>query len=550
MMVRDCCTKNSFCSRNEGSDTIFSTIGRVDLNHAKPSFKRYDLLFLLLLFILMPTASLSSELTPRVGDYRFTYDNLQLPENESMGLLGGSYLLRKGPWYGGLGTYSAVTGKRGGFYTIGLEFGRLLPLSASWRLNLNGFVGGGGGGSAPQGGGLMLRESLAIEYLSGHNSYSLGVSAVQFPNGDISSEQVTFGFGRRFESLFAPVDYDLANLDHDILHWLNNGKNIGFDRYQFSAQWKQYRPSSDARMTTGQPHPDEMRLLGVKVRYFPVDSFYTGLATYGANGGGVDGFAQLGLIAGILWPLTPMINSHIEFQLGSAGGGRVESGGGLIVASEFGLNLSLSNAFLLGIEVGYITAPGGEFFATSYGLSAGYQYDLLTVLNSPEPLFSDSALMLHDWRVRLLHQRYNPANGGEFRKPSSGAADDLAVDLVGISMDLFITPKFYLSGQAIGAYDGGAGGYAVGMFALGYQQPVTDSLLLGGEVGAGSAGGGGLAVGDGLVRHYYLTAEYQLTKQISLEMAMGRFEAFDGSLQADLFQLSLAYRFSEIVSGR
>ena len=513
-------------------------------------YKQYNLPLLLLALVFMPVVGFSSELTLRVGDYRFTYDNLQLPGNESMGLLGGSYLLRKDQWYGGLGTYSAISGKRGGFYTIGLEFGRIFPLNPSWRLNLNGFVGGGGGGSAPQGGGLMLRESLAIEYLFGHNSYSLGVSGVQFPNGDISSEQVTFGFARRFESLFAPVDYDLANLDHDILHWLNSGKNIGFDRYQFSAQWKQYRPSSNARMTTGQPHPDEMRLLGVKVRYFPVDSFYTGLATYGANGGGVDGFAQLGLIAGMRWSLIPAISTHLEFQLGSAGGGRVETGGGLIVATELGLNVLLNNSFSLGVEVGYITAPGGEFSATSYALSAGYQYDLLGILNSPKPLFTDSGLTRRDWRVRLLHQRYNPANGGKFRKPGSGVADDLPVDLVGISMDLFITPKLYLSGQAIGAYDGGAGGYAVGMFALGYQQPVTDSLSLGGEVGGGSAGGGGLAVGEGLVRHYYLTAEYQVTKQISLEMAVGRFEAFDGPLQANLFQLSLAYRFSEIVSVR
>ncbi len=512
--------------------------------------KQYDLLFLLLAFVFMPVLGFSSELTPRVGDYRFTYDNVKLPGNESMGLLGGSYLLRKNQWYGGLGTYSAVAGKRGGFYTIGVEFGRFFPLNSSWRLNLNGFVGGGGGGSAPQGGGLMLRESLAIEYLSGHNSYSLGVSGVQFPNGDISSEQVTFGFGRRFESLFSPVDYDLSNLDDDLLLWLNNGKNIGVERYQLSAQWKQYRPTSSSRMTTGQPHPDEMRLLGVKVRYFPVDLFYTGLATYGANGGGVDGFAQLGLIAGIARPLTPFISGNIEFQLGSAGGGRVETGGGLIVATELGLHMSLNNAFSLGIEVGYITAPSGEFSAISYALSAGYQYDLLGILNSPKPLFTDSSLARRDWRVRLLHQRYDSTGDGEFRKPSSGVADSLPVDLVGVSMDLFVTPNVYLSGQAVGAYGGGAGGYAVGMFALGYQQPISGSLLLGGEVGVGSAGGGGLAVGDGLVRHYYLTAEYQVTKQIAFEIAVGRFEAFDGPLEADLFQLSLAYRFSEIVSVR
>ncbi len=467
-----------------------------------------------------------------------------------MGLLGGSYLRRQGPWYGGLGTYSAVSGQRGGFYTIGLEFGRTFPLSTSWQLNVGGFVGGGGGGSAPQGGGLMLRESLAVEYLSGHNTYSLGVSGVQFPNGDISSEQLTLGYRRRFDSLFSPVDYDVANLDDDLLSLLNVGKNVGLERYQFLAQFKQYYPTSGSRMTTGRTHPDAMRLLGAKIRYFPVDSFYTGLATYGANGGEVDGFAQLGLIAGVAWPLTSVITGNVELQAGSAGGGRVETGGGFIVATELGLSLSLSDAFTLGLEAGYIIAPGGDFSATSYTLSAGYQYDSLGISTLSRPLLTDLGLTRRDWRVRMLHQSYLPVTGSVMRKPGSGVANNVRVDLVGMAVDLFVTPNLYLSGQAIGAYAGGAGGYAAGMFALGYRQPITTALFFGGEVGVGSAGGGGLAVGDGLVGHYYLTAEYEINKQIALEAVAGRFEALEGSLSAHLIQLSLIYRFSAIASAQ
>ena len=506
------------------------------------------MLALLLMLTLMPAASLADQLTPQPGEYRFTFDNVQLPGKESMGLLGGSYLLRQGKWYGGLGTYSAVSGRRGGFYTIGLEFGRTFPLSGSWQLNAGGFVGGGGGGSAPQGGGLMLREFFAVEYLSGHNTYSLGVSGVQFPNGDINSEQLILGYHRRFESLFSSVDYSVANLDDDLLSLLNIGKNVGLERYQFLAQFKYYYPTSGSRMTTGRIHPDAMRLLGAKIRYFPVDSFYTGLATYGANGGEVDGFAQLGLIAGMAWPLTSVISGNVELQVGSAGGGRVETGGGFIVVSELGLNLSLSDSFTLGVEVGYMTAPGGDFSATSYTLSAGYQYDALGISELSRPLLTDRGLALRDWRVRLLHQSYLPITGSVMRKPGSGVANNVRVDQVGMAMDLFVTPKIYLSGQAMGAYAGGAGGYAVGMFALGYRQPVTNSLSLGGEVGVGSAGGGGLAVGDGLVGHAYLTAEYEINKQVALEAAAGRFEALEGSLSAHLIQLSLIYRFSEIVS--
>ena len=116
-----------------------------------------------------------------------------------------------------------------------------------------------------------------------------------------------------------------------------------------------------------------------------------------------------------------------------------------------------------------------------------------------------------------------------------------------MALDLYLNDNVYLSGQAMGAYDGGAGGYATGMFGLGYQQAIDDAFLLGVELALGSAGGGGLAVGDGLVSHAYLNGEYRFNKRFSVGLSLGRFESLDVAYQVDLLQFSVGYRFADIL---
>jgi len=509
--------------------------------------KTYLLYFFLLSSVCTVPIVNSAELTPYRGDYRLSYDNLTLASDESMGLLGASYLLKSGEWYQGLGTYSAVSGERGGFFTIGYEFGRYFNFSKAWRVNASGFVGGGGGGAAPQGGGLMLRQSLSLEYLYGSNGFALGVSGVQFPNGDIRSEQLTLAISKRFDSLFTSPSYDLNQLDYDVINLLNVGKQVGLERYKFSAQLKYYDPSANSRMTTGQRHPGSMRLLGAKLQYFSTDNIYTGLSTYGANSGGVDGFAQLGLIAGAMWPLSSSFTGSFELQLGAAGGGRVETGGGAIIGGEVGISWLLGDALSIGFDAGYIHAPDGRFSARSYGLSAGYQYDVLGISKTSKPLLSSISFQRRDWRLRMSHQSYlsvDDANKGY----AAGKDAARRIDLFGMLIDLFVSPRVYFSGQAIGAYNGEAGGYAVGLFGVGFLQPVSEAISLGAEMSLGSAGGGGLAVGSGLVSQYYMTCEYRFTETYSVELAAGRFSSLEGDFDVDLLQMSLNYRFSEIAA--
>ncbi len=502
---------------------------------------------LLLIYIFSSYASAKADEIEVVhGEYRASYDRLTLPLGEEMGLLGTGYLFKKDGWYRGLGIYSAVTGKRGGFFTGGLEFGSQYQLTPRLRVNASGFIGGGGGGAAPQGGGLMLREALSLEYIRGGWAYGIGVSAVQFPNGEIESEQLFLGVSHDFKTLFTPMDYDLAGFRDSLKGVLASEYRVGLDRYRLSAQIKQYQPSGNSLMTTGLPHPDNMGLVGAKLQYFLSEKYYSGVVTYGAHGGGTDGFAQVALIAGVEYPIARLHAVSAELNLGAAGGGRVDTGGGVIVAGEVGWRYTLTSAITFGVEAGYITAPDGEFSASSISLSMGYNYGLVGLGSGAVPLPDVLSFDRYVWRTRMSHQSYFPT--GDSRRIGQQQQDDRQIDLFALQFDFFVTDEAYLTGQAIGAYRGDAGGYAVGLWGLGYELPITEKASIGAEVAVGAAGGGGLAVGDGLVRQYYLTGEYRVDGDVGVGLAVGRFVS-EGRFEADLLQLSLNYYFAEPGAG-
>lgn len=107
-----------------------------------------------LLFILLYISTLSGvELTKKA--LRASFETVEISPEEDLGLLGTSYLIEPNEnFYYGLGVYSAVTGKRGGFFVGGATVGYKYELYKNLYLDSGVFFGGGGGGSAPQGGGV------------------------------------------------------------------------------------------------------------------------------------------------------------------------------------------------------------------------------------------------------------------------------------------------------------------------------------------------------------------------------------------------------------
>ena len=160
--------------------------------------------FTLFLFSLFFSHSVIA-VVPIKSSVDFSYENLTLPQNEVMGLMGVNYLARTFNYFDvGLGVYGAVRGKRGGFFTGGGQIQSTFPMTNFFAVGVDAFIGGGGGGAAPQGGGLMLRAALYLSINYKDQKYKLGYSHVNFPNGDIESNQISVGVSHSFTNFIVP----------------------------------------------------------------------------------------------------------------------------------------------------------------------------------------------------------------------------------------------------------------------------------------------------------------------------------------------------------
>src|SRR5262245_17777200 len=121
-------------------------------------------------------------------DVGIGYEQLKLPGDEKMGLLGGTVLFPLGSqWWAGPAVYGAASGQRGGLFVGGAELQYRFLLPWDWDLRTGLFAGGGGGAAAPVGGGLMLRAAATLTHEIGPLRGGLSWSRVNFPSGEIGS---------------------------------------------------------------------------------------------------------------------------------------------------------------------------------------------------------------------------------------------------------------------------------------------------------------------------------------------------------------------------
>ncbi|MDQ6681219.1 MAG: hypothetical protein M3Y67_09710, partial [Pseudomonadota bacterium] len=160
---------------------------------------------------------------------RIGFERVRFPGDEPVGLLGTSYLVDV-PVVDGLAigpaVYGAITGRRGGFFTVGAEAAWRRQLAGPFGVELGLYAGGGGGAGAPQGGGLMLRPHADLLWDFGPFALGLSVSKVRFPSGRIDSTQVGFVFNAINDFRYVPAE----NLATPVRSRGRAG--FGFDRVQ------------------------------------------------------------------------------------------------------------------------------------------------------------------------------------------------------------------------------------------------------------------------------------------------------------------------------
>ncbi len=459
-----------------------------------------------------------------------TYEEWDLPAGEVMGMAGIGLRHKVSDYFSmGITSWAAVRGERGGFITVGVDGLMHYPVTDALDIEAGVHFGGGGGrgGRYLSGGGLLLRTHAGLGYhLGDWGRLGAGVSYVDFPNDGVIS-----GF-QPYVSFSTPFYFPLEAGWGERAGGRVSGSVESSRPHSMAVIARHLQVPSSVTTDTGR-NQDDLTLLGVEWRTYLDDNWYAKLETEGAAGGNSTGYMQILAGLGYRLPITGNLYACADASIGGGGGGGVDSGGGLLLDGSAGLQLFLSDHIYTELSGGYLTATSESFKAGTVSLMLGYQAGG-TGSNRSARLQGNGneSDML---RVRLVNQTYFKADDNW----RSFLVDE-NVENLGVQIDYFPGERWYVTGQALAAYEGGAGSYMIGLVGGGLRQPLAGRFYLNAEALAGAAGGGGLAMGSGLVWQGNAGIGYQFSPAISALVTAGRLQAFNGDFKSNVLGLSLA----------
>lgn len=486
-----------------------------------------------------PAAELEAVLptTPMSGS--LSQETWRLPANETMGMTGASL------WWGasedlklGVASYGATRGQRGGFITLGVAGELQHRWSPKWRSTVGVFVGAGGGrgGQPLAGGGLMLRTDVGLGYdLASGGRVGAGVSHVRFPDGTISSTQPYVRYDHSFHSLWVggrtPPDLRRAAAEPA------GAASLALGSQEFALVARDVRVAAPA----GASADTRMQLLGVEWTADLDPHWFVKLGADGAMGGQSSGYMQILAGGGYRLPLWQGGTLKLHAAAGPAGGGAVDTRGGLIWDAGVALQQRVSRSDSLELAWGKVGHLSGQFKGDALGLKWVHHFATPQVGAEPVRVSALKGLDAHHLRIRLAQQTY--ARGAPGWRNSYA---DLNVDNLGVQLDYFLSPpqqpiQWFVTGQGLAAYKGQAGAYMTGLVGVGTQRSWGNAWFAETEALVGAAGGGGLATGGGLVGQINVGLGYRLSKQLSVMGTAGTMAAFRGDFRAKVLGLGLVY---------
>ena len=188
------------------------------------------------------------------------------------------------------------------------------------------------------------------------------------------------------------------------------------------------------------------------------------------------------------------------------------------------------------MDGGYLTAPDGNFDTPYVGFNLAHVMGAFTQDQKGTPLKETDLIQTTKWRFRPAHQWYFDAQ----RK--GGSSRDM--QLIGGKIDWMGGDWWYLTGQGLSAYEGGAGGYSEGHWGVGGLSPSWNNWNLFGEMLIGAGGGGGVDSGSALLYKPSVGLEYNLNKDLSLQTGIGKVISKEGNLDANTLEFNMVWSFA------
>ena len=382
---------------------------------------------------------------------------------------------------------------------------------------------------------LHLRPHVGLKYDFSWGALGLNYSYVDFPDGDISSDAIALSMDFPFSSLINnSVDEEITVSNYFGDDW----RNLSRHRSHLAARVRSYSPARGSKTTSGRPLDNSLGLVGVEYSYFLDENWFATFETSGAALGDVGGYAEL--LAGLGYRFKLTKNDRLallpSLTIGGSGGGDVGTGGGFVARTNLGLEYRLSTDLSLIMEGGYLTAPEGNFDASYVGLNLAYVMETFAKDQKGTPIEETELIQTTKWRFRPAHQWYFEAQ----RKGESSRD----MQLLGGKIDWIGGDWWYLTGQGLSAYGGGAGGYSEGHWGVGVTSPRWRNWQLYGEMLVGAGGGGGVDSGSALLYKPSVGFEYNLNKDLSLQTGIGKVISREGNLDANTLEVNMVWSFA------
>lgn len=230
------------------------------------------------------------------------------------------------------------------------------------------------------------------------------------------------------------------------------------------------------------------------------------------------------------------INLFAKFGIGAAGG-RIFPENGLTMYPNAGFDLRFSEHFGLSFHGGYHRSLGATFEAITAGLSLKY-YGLSGGSIDPISLEKGKKITTQGVQIGVQNQTYYDV--AILDRP------DRDLQQIAIKLNYDISKRFYVAGEASFAYDGGAGGYAHGIFGLGIKSNrfLKKKISLFAEAAGGVAGGGGVDSGEGILIRPSAGLNYHVNNDFSFNMSLGQMWSPYGNVNSTNLNVGLTYSLS------
>lgn len=445
--------------------------------------------------------------------FRLGLDALTREQSAIAGLSGMSlFVTGQNGLYFGESIYSAALGQGGGLFVGGVELGKVTRIGERFFWDASLFVGGGGGANQVPGDGLMLRPQLHFGVDLGRVRLGAGVAYTRISGSEIAAPSFGITLSRRL---------DLALVDGA------GGQGGSTEFSQMRVSYRPYFPLGSLKRD-GAPL-QTMQLIGAEMVFASRAAAETFIAAHGAVAGDAEGYADW-LLGQRYFFGQGALRAFGEMAAGVGGGGAVDSGGGLIASAGAGLRWQPGR---LGFELGVnaLSSLNGDFLVVSPTLKLGLAFG------------GGQSASRTNWQVSTgLTQQFPNAN---FRKP--GSPNTGAPLMIDTKIDLFLSERLYMSGQAYTALAGGAGGYQIGLVGLGYRLPLGGRWAVSAEGFIGAGGGAGVDTRGGLLLAYGLDLDYALSERISITAGAGQVRSMQSGGMAPLTaNIGLKFPFSTL----